>query len=237
MSAANKKHRDSVFTFLFSNPEALRELYSAIRGVTLPPDIPVDINTLSDDLFGNQTNDISFTIDDQLVVISEYQSTIKNNVPLRFLLYLSRLFEELYYPKIRFRRKLVEIPTPEFIVLYNGKDPYPDYNELNLSDTFSDNNKIKTVRSLELSVDVYNINKGHNKGILSRSIILENYSAMIDKVREYQKENESPEKAICSAIKYCIENDILGEFLRKHVSKVANMLYADYAPKVEMAGC
>jgi hypothetical protein len=44
----NKEYKDSVFSLLFSNPDALRELYSAIAGVELPPDISIDINTLSD---------------------------------------------------------------------------------------------------------------------------------------------------------------------------------------------
>jgi hypothetical protein len=48
----NKKHKDSLFSFLFSNPEVLRELYSAITGVTVAPDISIDINTLTDVLYG-----------------------------------------------------------------------------------------------------------------------------------------------------------------------------------------
>jgi hypothetical protein len=47
----NVKHKDNVFSFLFSNPEKLRELYSAIKGISLPPDIPIDINTLSNVLY------------------------------------------------------------------------------------------------------------------------------------------------------------------------------------------
>ena len=37
----NRNHKDSVFSFLFSNPDTLRELYSAIEGIAIPPDIPV----------------------------------------------------------------------------------------------------------------------------------------------------------------------------------------------------
>jgi len=62
----NRNHKDSVFSFLFSNPDILRELYSAIEGITIPPDIPVDINTLSGVLFMKQVNDISFLIDNRI---------------------------------------------------------------------------------------------------------------------------------------------------------------------------
>jgi hypothetical protein len=61
-----------VFSSLFSNPDVLRELYSAIEGVTLPPDIPVDINTLTDILYKDRINDVSFTIDNRLVVLIEH---------------------------------------------------------------------------------------------------------------------------------------------------------------------
>ena len=77
----NAKYKDSVFSFLFGNPDALRELYSAIAGIDLPSDTPVAINTLSDILYMDQINDISFTIDNRLVVLIEHQSTINHNMP------------------------------------------------------------------------------------------------------------------------------------------------------------
>ena len=33
----NKEYKDSVFSLLFSDPDVLRELYSAIEGIDLPP--------------------------------------------------------------------------------------------------------------------------------------------------------------------------------------------------------
>jgi hypothetical protein len=66
---------------------------------------------------------------------------------------------------------MVKIHEPEFIVLYNGTDPYPDYSELRLSDSFMDIEGLKPEKNrkipLELVVQVYNINHGHNmeKGI------------------------------------------------------------------------
>ena len=34
----NRNYKDSVFSLLFSNPDLLRELYSALADVNLPPD-------------------------------------------------------------------------------------------------------------------------------------------------------------------------------------------------------
>ena len=64
----NAKYKNSVFSLLFNNPEALRELYSAIEGVVLPSDTSIDINTLSGVLYMDQLNDLSFTIGNLLVV-------------------------------------------------------------------------------------------------------------------------------------------------------------------------
>ncbi|MDR0388976.1 MAG: hypothetical protein LBH73_02800 [Spirochaetaceae bacterium] len=49
--ATNREYKDSVFSLLFSDPDTLRELYGAIAGVALSPDVPVTINTLEDVLF------------------------------------------------------------------------------------------------------------------------------------------------------------------------------------------
>jgi hypothetical protein len=41
----NVKYKDSLFSWLFSDPATLRELYSAIEGVPLDADVPITINT------------------------------------------------------------------------------------------------------------------------------------------------------------------------------------------------
>jgi predicted transposase YdaD len=48
---ANRSYKDSVFSLLFNHPETLRDLYCALEGVTLPPDLPITINTLEGVLF------------------------------------------------------------------------------------------------------------------------------------------------------------------------------------------
>jgi len=156
-------------------------------------------------------------------------------------MYVAKLYQEITDPEDKFKRKLEKIPKPEFIVLYNGEDNYPDYKELRLSDSFIQAD-IKIDLPLELVVQVYNINKGRNQEILSKSKTLENYSKFIDKIREYQKEykwkynekKEILEKSFKSAIHYCIKNNILKDFLKKHSSEVLNMLYTEYDPEVEM---
>ena len=100
----NRSYKDSVFSLLFNDPETLRELYGALEGSPLPPDLPITINTLEGVLFMERVNDISFAAGDKLVIILEHQSTVNPNMPLRCLLYLARLYEKNIetVPKLQF---------------------------------------------------------------------------------------------------------------------------------------
>jgi hypothetical protein len=232
MKKVNRNHKNSVFSSLFSDPDVLRELYSAIEGVTVPPDIPVDINTLTDILYKERINDVSFTIDNRLVILIEHQSTINCNIPLRLLMYITHIYEKIVDRKKLYQAKLEKIPSPEFIVLYNGKYKYPDYTELKLSGAFKNVEDLKLTGGnklpLELIVQVYNVNCGHNPEILKKCKTLDGYSIFIDKIREYQKKRNSLEKAVKNAIEYCTEKNILKKFLEAHSSEVLNMLLTEW---------
>jgi hypothetical protein len=223
--AANKQFKNSVFSFLFSNLDNLRELYSAIKGIPLPQDIHVDINTLSDILYMEQINDLSFTVDDRLIVLIEHQSTINPNMPLRLLSYITQAYKTIINRRKLYQSNLEKIPEPEFIVLYNGKEDYPDYSELKLSDAFMEIAGFRGSKStaLELVVQVYNINHGRNPEILKKSHTLDGYSVFVERVREYEKAFPF-EEAFGKAIKYCIEHNILKQFMERHGSEVYNML-------------
>jgi hypothetical protein len=229
--SVNREYKDSVFSWLFSNPDTLRELYGALSGVTLPPDVPITINTLEDTLFKGRMNDISFIIGGLLVVLIEHQSTINENMPLRLLLYIARIYEKLTGEKDLYREKRLSLPLPEFIVLYNGKAPYPDERTLKLSDAFHDPAEIGLVKRdifLELTVKVYNINRGHNEGIIRRCTALAGYTAFIARVREYEGAGRSREEAMTEAVHGCIQENILKEFLESHSREVMNMLLTEW---------
>ena len=213
----NTKHKASVFSTLFSDPETLRELYSAIEGVDVPKDAIININTLSDVLFMGQLNNVSFTINDQLVVLIEHQSTINNNIPIRMLMYIGRVYEKIIERERLYQKKLVKIPAPEFIVLYNGVDQFPDYMKLCLSDAFM-NIKGQSIESLELIAHAYNINHGRNPQMLEKSRNLDGHSIFIAKIREYRKEL-SLEESVKAAIKYCIGNEVLVQFFKDNASE------------------
>jgi hypothetical protein len=227
----NAKYKDSVFSFLFGEGEALRELYSALEGVSLDADVPITINTLSDVLYMEQYNDISFTVDNKLVVLIEHQSTINPNMPLRLLLYIARVYEKIVERKNLYRERLLKIPRPEFIVLYNGPKPYPDQSILKLSGAYEETADLKKgpvlPPELDLTVKVYNINRGHNEEIIRRSEKLKGYSFFVDKIRENRR-TMPLEKAMKATIEYCITHDILSTFLQTNSSEVINMLLSEW---------
>jgi hypothetical protein len=228
----NANYKDSLFSFLFSDPPALRELYGALEGITLDPAIPIIINTLSGVLYMERYNDISFTIGKRLVILIEQQSTINRNMPLRLLLYIARVYEQIIEGEKKgalYRERLIKIPTPEFIVLYNGTKPCADREIFRLSDAFEGAEDIigEAVPELELRVKVYNINKGHNEELVRRSEKLFGYRVFIEKVRE-NKGTMPLEEAMKAAIEYCIRQDILSHFLKTNSSEVMNMLYTEW---------
>jgi predicted transposase/invertase (TIGR01784 family) len=114
--------------------------------------------------------------------------------------------------------------------LYNGLDPYPDESTLRLSESFEKSGLpvLCAEAELELAVKVYNINEGHNEGIIRRCERLRGYSAFIGKVRELEKRSGEKEAAMKEAIEYCIGHGILEEFLKANSSEVINMLLPEW---------
>ena len=228
----NTKFKSSMFSFLFSEPDILRELYCALKGVSLPNDVPVVINTLEDVLFMDRINDISFEIDGRLVVLIEHQSTVNPNIALRLLMYIARVYEKIVGNRNLYSAKKLTIPQPEFFVLYNGVAPFPDKSVLKLSDMFTSVEPLGlpgTVRhALELEVTALNVNAGKNEAIVNRCRHLAQYSAFIAKVREYESKGNSLQEAVKKAVVYCRDHAILKELLEEHASEVLNMLTTEW---------
>ena len=71
---ANREYKSTLFSELFSEPHALRELYNAIADTSYGEDTVIEINTLESAFFNDIRNDVSFTIDNKYVVLLEHQS-------------------------------------------------------------------------------------------------------------------------------------------------------------------
>ena len=234
MSTANRKYKDSVFVDLFSEDEKAKEnflsLYNALHNTHLPLSCPVENIRLDNVMYMNIINDVSCLVDNKIIVLAEHQSTINENMPLRFLQYIARLYEKLQAPTDRYLRKLSKIPTPEFYVFYNGLDDYPESTMLKLSDAFM--TKLDSL-PLELEVKVFNINKNKGSEVLSRCKTLDEYSLFVEEVRIQTQLD--PENGFTNAIKICIEKGILKEYLQRKAREVINMLLAEYDYDTDIA--
>ena len=226
---ANRTYKYSVFSRYFrENSQGLVELFNAIEGTNYPLDTPVVVDTLEDVLYKEKINDLSFVLDEQILVLIEHQSTINENMALRLLMYVARLYEKLlnqWEKRAMYEEKRIPIPTPKFVVLYNGKAPYPEHNVQYLSQSYMVKEEYP---ALELKVDVYNINYREDSELLQKSKHLTDYSLFVHKVNQNYAAGKPLAEAIKEAISYCIEHDIMREFLEENGSEVNNMLLGEW---------
>ena len=182
----NREHKDSVFVDLFYEDETAEEnllsLYNALHDTHYRNVKNIRKIRVENVLYKNFKNDISFEVDQKVIVFGEHQSTVNKNMPLRCLMYAGRAYEQLVDSEDRYRTALVKIPAPEFYTFYNGTAEFPLEQELFLSDSFLDSN-----------------------GKAS----LEEYSLFIDTVRKYSKEEDSIKKAIHECMERGILADYL----------------------------
>ena len=113
----------------------------------------------------------------------------------------------------------IVLPTPKFVVFYNGTEKQPDVRELKLSDLYAHSEERP---ALELIVTQYNINAKENPDILSQCRTLKEYSQFIDCIRKHQ-EGHDIEEAVSLAIDECIREGILADFLRSNKAEVKAM--------------
>lgn len=175
-------------------------------------------------------NDVAFQVDGKTMVFAEHQSTINENMPLRSFLYAGRAYERFVPDRGRYRRKRITLPYPEFYTFYNGKEKYAKDSILRLSDAYTRESTGETM--LELLVRVININLEEHHEILDKCPVLKQYSQFMDRIRKNQEDGQ-PE-AYNRAIKTCIEQDILKDYLQRKRNEVCNMLIADYNYELDM---
>ena len=153
-------------------------------------------------------------------------------MPLRCLQYVSEVYKRLHDNKALHSSRLLHIPQPEFFVLYNGVDPYPDDKILRLSEAFPGLGGLGLSEgmrpALELEVRVLNINKGRNTDIVKQCRELDEYSAFVAKMRDLAHETGNKEEAVQAAVRYCLEHDILRSFLNAHAKEVVGMQITEW---------
>ncbi|MFR2793130.1 MAG: hypothetical protein ACLTBS_01340 [Eisenbergiella sp.] len=159
----------------------------------------------------------------------EHQASLNPNMPLRDLLYIARQYEKYVKRKSLYADRRLKIPTPNFVVFYNGTDVQPERRILKLSDSFE---KETDDPKLELKVLQLNINDGKNKELMERCRTLKEYSQYVACVRKH-KESETLEDAVDHAVAECIRKGILRDFLQEQRAEVVAMSIFEYDEEEE----
>ena len=115
------------------------------------------------------------------------------------------------------------MPTPRYVVLYNGKEEQPDQKELKLTDSFESAKE----SHIEVKALMLNINYGHNTDLLGRSKTLRGYSHFVSIAREY-RETMPIREAVKKAVDRCIKENMLADYLIGRKAEVTEMCITEY---------
>ena len=225
----NRTYKSTLFIMLFQDKNNLLELYNAISGKHYTDPGILEINTLENAIYMTVKNDISFLIDGRLSLY-EHQSTYNPNLPLRFLIYIAKLYSRMTRNANLYGTKVVRIPPPEFLIFYTGREELPDRTVLNLSDMYE---KEDPHAGLELSAVMLNISGKNNRKLKDACRTLKDYAIYTDKVREYAEEMDLAD-AVERAIRECIAEDVLKDFLEKHRAEAKEMSIFEYDQEKHM---
>jgi len=118
-----------------------------------------------------------------------------------------------------YHKALIRFPAPRFYVFYDGDAKEPLQREMRLSEAFDGDNS-----TLELVVTALNINFGVSQPLLAKCQYLRDYSTLVGKVKEGIRLGLSRRDAISRAVKFCLDNAIMGDYLVENSKEVFNML-------------
>ncbi len=223
MTKVNREFKDSVFRKYFNDEKRLKSLYSALMGIPEDNVESVEFKTLENVICGHTKNDLAALVNNAVIILAEHQTTVNGYMPLRLSDYITEVLHKMLGSGEIYKKTVKKkLPVPKFYVLYNGKEDYPKEKKVKLSDMFVtgyDNDC-----SIELTVKVININydKGHE--LLDKCKYVHDYALFVYMVRKYQEAKYSIDDAVYKAVKECIANGVMVDFLKEYEHEVKNML-------------
>lgn len=235
--AVNRKYKDRLFRLRFGSEEYkadMLSLYNAINGTVYSNPDDITITTIDDVIYVKMKNDVSLLLDGN-IPLWEHQSTINPNIPVRGLMYFGNLYDQ--YIKTNklniYGKTLKKIPTPQYIVFYNGEDECEPVTKLRLSDAFINEDRSG---DFEWTATVYNLNRGKNDKLLRKCKPLAEYMELVNRIRDNQRNGLGVREAINKAVDSCIEDGIMEEFLIKHKAEVLSVCITEFDEKVYTDG-
>ncbi len=215
-------YKDRVFRLLFKDRKRLLELYNALNDTHYTDVENLTVTTLENAIYMKMKNDVSFVIDCSMCLY-EHQSSYCPNMPLRGFLYFADLYKKYIKDVDLSVRHRVKIPTPHYIVFYNGLERKEEEFVQKLSDSFENGED----GCMELTVRTININYGQNEELMNRCKSLADYAYFVAEIRS-KLETLPFDEAVEQAVEVCIEKDILRDFLIEQKAEVIAMSIYEY---------
>ena len=216
MPEMKRNVKDSVFTYLFSDPKYACELYRYLH----PEDAAVTeadckLVTIQNILSNGQYNDLGLLVRDTLIMLAEAQSTFSPNVPIRMFLYMAQEYKD-YIDEHKlnlYSSKAVVLPKAELYMVYSG-------NKKDVSEILRLSDLCGGVGSIEVTVKVL---RGGDSSIVGQYV---EFCKIADEQRVLYGLTK---KAIQETIRICLERGILVPFLtarQKEVIDIMEMLFS-----------
>ena len=171
-------------------------------------------------------NDVSFIVDNEMNLY-EQQSSYNPNMPLRGLLYFSQLYNAHLKSKgenILSSRKIM-LPTPKYVVFYNGTKATEETWKMRLSDSFEKNPE---PGDFEWTATAININANHNKELQKNCKPLYDYIRFVAKTRENLFSDTHKQEAFEKAVDWAINQNLLNGLFKKYRAEVLDMMLTEY---------
>lgn len=225
------EYKDRLFKYIFGkdskNGKKWRlQLYNALNGTNYKNPDDLKLNTIENVIYITMHNDISFLVDSQMTLY-EQQSTWNPNMPLRGLFYFAQLYQ-IYLTqneKSLLRSQLIKIPTPKFVVFYNGTKDDPDNWKLKLSTAFEHPDESG---DFEWTAIVINMNPSHNKILHKNCKPLYHYISFVYRIKNNIDNGMSRDKAIEEAVDFAIKQNYLDGFFKTQKAEVIGMILTEF---------
>ena len=224
----NTKHKDRLFRKIFGSEEYRENtlaLYNALNNSSYDNPDDLELKTIDDVIYIGMKNDLSFLIADYLNLY-EQQSSFNPNMPVRGFMYFGKMYSG-YITDNKYNlygRKQVKLPTPKYIVLYNGEEERPAVEKMKLSDAFINKDNSG---EYEWTATVINLNHVDNKELIHKCKPLYDYTVFVKKIQKYKK-SMSIEMAVNRAVDECIQEGRMEKFLKSHKGSVIEMCITEF---------
>ncbi|MBO4320153.1 MAG: hypothetical protein J5857_06765 [Treponema sp.] len=226
-----REYKDRLFKAIFgrNTDESKRwrlDLYNALNNTSYTDPNALELNTIENVIYITMHNDVSFLVDSQMNLY-EQQSTFNPNMPLRGLMYFSQLYQ-IHLTRLNkslLSSNLVKIPTPKFIVFYNGAENGENRFRMRLSDAFIREDKSG---DFEWTADVININPNHNKPLQKKCNALYDYIRYVYRVEENRKSGMGKKEAVEEAVDWAIKENLLEGFFKEQKAEVIGMSLTEF---------